>query len=472
MQGKPAWADLPREGGGEDFSQSKSGCPARRGACPGLSAPTQTGDGLLARLTATGTIPLPTFAGLCASARAHGNGIIEITSRGSLQVRGLDPASADAFAGAVATIGIDAADGVAILTNPLTGLDPSEAIEAGALAVAMRKTLSAAPFVAQLGPKVSVVIDGGGVLHLDALRADLRFRAETRGDDALFHVGLGGDAAATAWIGAVPAKSTIEASLRLLAIVAAKGAQARADDVIRSEGTQRVRAAIAEFLIEARSPPLRPAAEPIDCFHLQDGSVAGGLGLAFGHTDTVALERLVDAAQKAGATGVRTAPGRALLLIGIARAKTPALIDAAKHLGFIVQAIDPRRSISACAGAPLCASGKIPARELGPELARAAARLLDGSLTLHLSGCAKGCAHRGAAALTIVGNPNGFGVVVNGCARDAPVATLPTRQLRSSLTRLAHAVESTRRPNEHAAHALSRLGAARIAKILADIGHG
>jgi precorrin-3B synthase len=149
-----------------------------------------------------------------------------------------------------------------------------------------------------------------------------------------------------------------------------------------------------------------------------------------------------------------------------------ALSEAAARLGFIVQAADPRRSISACAGAPLCASGEIPTRELGPEVAHAAAALLDGSLTLHLSGCAKGCAHRGPTALAIVGNPNGFGVVVNGCAHDAPMATFPTRQLRSSLTRLAQTVESARRPGERAADAFARFDAARIAKILADANHG
>jgi len=64
--------------------------PYRRGACPGLSAPMLTGDGLLVRLTSTGaTIALEAFAGLCAAARQHGNGIVEITSRGNIQFRGL-----------------------------------------------------------------------------------------------------------------------------------------------------------------------------------------------------------------------------------------------------------------------------------------------------------------------------------------------------------------------------------------------
>ena len=82
-----------------------------------------TGDGLLVRLLPSGTIPLAAFAALCAAARAHGNGVIEITSRGSIQVRGLTAASAPQFASAVAALDIAAEDGVPIHCNPLAGLD-------------------------------------------------------------------------------------------------------------------------------------------------------------------------------------------------------------------------------------------------------------------------------------------------------------------------------------------------------------
>ena len=70
------------------ITPSRAG-PPRRGVCPGLSRPLPTGDGLLARLRPTGTIAPDAFAALCAAARAHGNGIVEITARGSIQVRGL-----------------------------------------------------------------------------------------------------------------------------------------------------------------------------------------------------------------------------------------------------------------------------------------------------------------------------------------------------------------------------------------------
>ncbi len=64
--------------------------PLRRGACPGLSAPMSTGDGLLVRLVPTDEMALDAFIALCAAARMHGNGTMEVTARGSLQVRGID----------------------------------------------------------------------------------------------------------------------------------------------------------------------------------------------------------------------------------------------------------------------------------------------------------------------------------------------------------------------------------------------
>ncbi len=104
--------------------------PRRRGACPGLSAPMPTGDGLLVRLLPIGTIPLAAFADLCAAARDYGNGVIEITSRGSIQMRGLSAAQRSHFAAAIAALGIAAQDGVPVHCNPLAGLDAEELLDA------------------------------------------------------------------------------------------------------------------------------------------------------------------------------------------------------------------------------------------------------------------------------------------------------------------------------------------------------
>jgi precorrin-3B synthase len=441
--------------------------PRRRGACPGLTAPMQTGDGLLVRLASGATIGLDAAAALGAAARRHGNGIIEITARGSIQIRGLTAASAPAFADAVAALHIDAGDGVRMLTDPLAGLEREQTIDAHDLAAALRQRLAAAPFAARLGPKVSVVIDAGSYLHLDAVPADIRLRA--RGVSG-WHVGLGGDAASATPIGAVAPADTVELMARLLETMAQHGPQARAHDLIRRHGPDVFRAVVPDLLIETADPELRPRSEPIGLHPLRDARLGLGIGLAFGHTDADALESLIEAAKRAGALGLRTAPGRALLMIGVTSETAPALAVGADRLGFITRADDPRRNVVACAGAPICACAEIPARALAPLISSAAATLLDGSLTVHLSGCPKGCAHPGACALTIVGEPNGCGLIVDGCARDQPVASIAASAITSGLDRIAGEVARVRRPGETSAETLRHLGAAKLAPMF-GAGH-
>ena len=442
----------------------------RRGACPGLSAPMQTGDGLLARLMTGATIGLAAANALCAAARRHGNGIIEITARGSIQVRGLTPASAAAFADAVAALAIDAADGVPILTDPLAGLAPApvSAIDAQQPAAALRQRLAASCFTHFLGPKVSLVIDGGSALHLDAVRADLRLRADP--ELAGWHVAVGGDAASATPIGLVAATDAVETSMRLIESLAQHGPQMRARDVLLRYGPGDFRSAIADLLIEASNPVARPPSDPVGLHPLGDGSVALGVGLAFGHTDADALAGLIEAAARAGAGGLRTAPGRALLVTGVAADTAPALAARAESLRFITRRGDPRRAIVACAGAPICAAAEIPARALAPLIVSAAANLLDGSLTLHLSGCPKGCAHPGACALTIVGNPSGCGLVVDGSARQQPGVTIAAANLPAAVAGVAREAARLGRPDETSADTLARFGAAQVATIFVRPG--
>ena len=65
---------------------------------------------------------------------------------------------------------------------------------------------------------------------------------------------------------------------------------------------------------------------------------------------------------------------------------------------------------------------RIAARALAPRIAAAAATLIGASSVIHLSGCAKGCAHPAPAALTIVGMADGCALIANGTAPTAPDA--------------------------------------------------
>ena len=134
---------------------------------------------------------------------------------------------------------------------------------------------------------------------------------------------------------------------------------------------------------------------------------------------------------------MRAAPGRALMIVGLTQQAAASFVDAAEVLGFIVRADDPRRHVVACAGAPICASATIAARTLAPQIAAAAAPHLEGSFKIHISGCAKGCAHPAPAALTVVGTLSGCALIADGSTREAPFKIVATNELPDAIAGIA-----------------------------------
>jgi precorrin-3B synthase len=398
-----------------------------------------TGDGLLVRLRPTAPVPLGAMVGFCEAARQYGNGTIEVSARGSLQVRGLTPRSAPLFASAIAELGIAAHESVPVIA----GLDLLTQVNTADMAGDLRRAIANARLA--LSPKVSIVVDGGGSLHLDALSADIRLRtaapAQGRGFYLpRFHLGLGGDGAAATWLGSVAPKDVVGAVLGILTIIGAHGPTARAAAVLRAEGVEAFRSVSVALIEPSRAPPQRGSAEIIGVHSAHDGSVAVGIGLAFGHAHADVLTQVVHAAAGHGARAVWPTPDRALLLIGVSDSDALSLTAAAEQLGFVVHAGDPRRRVAACPGAPACASGLIPARVLASALTpilEPAFRPVRNGIAVHISGCPKGCAHPMPAALTLVGTTNGCGIVHRGSARTAPGHYVDPANLGDEISRLA-----------------------------------
>jgi precorrin-3B synthase len=72
--------------------------------------------------------------------------------------------------------------------------------------------------------------------------------------------------------------------------------------------------------------------------------------------------------------------------------------------------------VVACTGAPSCPEAHAQTR----RLAAALAPHIGADQRLHVSGCAKGCAHPGPSWVTLVGTINGFDLVRQGTTRDPP----------------------------------------------------
>lgn len=441
-------------------AQPLAGGFTRRGACPALSAPMQTGDGLLVRLNpVAGGLSPNALIGLCKTASAYGNGIMEVTARGSLQIRGLTRTSARQLAAGVDALGIAVRTGVPVATGALAGLDPDEIADPRPLADRIRAAMAATGLDARLGPKVSVVIDGGGRSVLDEVSADIRLTACRQDFETLWQIAVAGDARTATGLGAGDEDEALEAAMSVLTGIAALGSAARARDLSTAEQLP-----ISRFKGEMAGRPDggTGANTLLGVLPLADARFALGIALPFGHADANRLKELVIQSQSLGVADIRLAPKRTILMLCPSPDAATSLRKAAETLGFVTAAADPRTSISACPGAPACASAHIAARSLAAEIANEYNDFLDGSFDLHVSGCAKGCAHPGKAALTVVSSEIGAGIVVDGTARDTPLAY--TDKAESGLARLAEAVQAGKDDSENSSLRLTKLGAARLAE--------
>ncbi|TPI10099.1 precorrin-3B synthase [Mesorhizobium sp. B4-1-3] len=484
---------------------------SRRGACPALSAPMQTGDGLLVRLNpVAGGLSLKSLIGLAESALRHGNGIMEVTARGSLQIRGLTAESARLLAAEVDALGIAVRTGVPVETGPLAGIDPQEIADPRPLAERIRVAIEETGLTARLGPKVSVVIDGGGQLTMDAMTADVRLKAVWAGEDVRWAVSVAGDALGAKPLATVDADAGRDITVAALRMVAEKGREAHTRDLSERQlaslagwhsfaplsvlpdispsrgeigssgvGSPPLALDIGESRHDKAISPLegemsgrtergarerQPAGSPIGTFALTD-SLALGIVLPYGSMPAQPLIDLATQAADLGVPEIRLAPGRALLFLDLSPSACASLQSSAAALGFVNDPADPRTRIAACPGTPACASGHIATRVIAETIAKQSGDLLDASLTLHVSGCAKGCAHPGTAALTLVGDENGAGLVVDGTAKALPAGYRPGYDAARGIAGILAALQAQRHLGETAAACLARLGAAGIAEL-------
>lgn len=378
--------------------------PAPRGWCPSLHEPMLSGDGLLLRVKPRAARLTAAEARLVAAEAArHGNGAIDLTQRGNLQPRGFSADGARRFAEAMVAAGLARAEpaverGRNLLAPPLLGVDAGIAPGTEALVTALADAMATWP---PLPAKFGVVVDGGGLLPLAAERADLHLHC--RGPRIDIRLG-GGDAVATCGV-----EEAVGAATRLARHFATLAPARRMRHAVAAHGSTGMLEAAG---LVARPEAVPPPARSPDAVGLLAGPVLG-VAAPFGQLQAVQLAALADLAERQGDGTLRVTPWRVLLLPGVGDTAMAAA------LGMIVRPTDPRLRVLACTGAPGCGAAMLETRAAAAWLAP---RLPAGLPLLHVSGCAKGCAHPGAAPAALVGQPGGLALVRNGRAGDAPAA--------------------------------------------------
>ncbi|MCQ8277091.1 precorrin-3B synthase [Acetobacteraceae bacterium KSS8] len=367
-----------------------------RGWCPDLFSPMRSGDGLLLRIKPRfGRIDATACNALAMLALRHGNGAVEITNRANLQFRGFSEASAAAFAEAALEHGLAHPDPALerrrnIMVSPLAGDDPLCAPDTRDLALVLEAALRE-PAFAHLPGKFGFLVDGGGVLPLSSVRADIALRAVPEG----WRVEAGDTG--------LPCNGSDAAGIALqLALNLPPGERV-------SDGTAlSARGRLSAAPIDAPDAIPPKAVGPI-------GTGLFGVGAAPGQFDAHALRRLAELSARFGDGVLRLSPFRSILAGGLDQAGMRAIPTVLSDL--LIDPADPRLRTAACIGRPSCAQASVAA---AADAARLAPLVPQGAV-LHVSGCDKGCAHPGMTPLVLVGRDGGYDLVRNGRAKDQPV---------------------------------------------------
>lgn len=363
--------------------------PKVKGWCPGALTPMESGDGWIVRVKPFGgRLRRAQADGLASLAAAHGNGVIDLSARGNVQLRGVTQASHTPLIEGLRVLGLVDTDAATearrnIIVTPfwLPG-DETETLAAELTDALVASTLT-------LPGKFGFAIDTGARAVLQNASADIRLELDAGGGLILVADGLTRGKPVTS-------DTAIDQMLELAAWFA------------QTRGTQKRM----KGLLKAATPPAgfivpRQMSDQTQ----QPGPTPTGalIGLAFGQMNAATLAALA----KHGA--LRTTPWRMFL---IESARSLPEID-----GVITDPDHPLLRVAACVGAPNCPQGLGETRALAAELAPRTSK----EALVHVSGCAKGCAHPRSAAHTVVATARGYDLIRNGTTHDTPDAVDLTR---------------------------------------------
>lgn len=360
-----------------------------KGWCPGAWRPMQSGDGLVLRIRARNGRLLPDQTrAIAALSRDLGNGLIDLTSRANLQLRGLDAAGHDRALASLAALDLldptpEAEARRNVILSPFAPIGGAAWQAAEALATALT-----APDAPDLPAKFGFAVDSDPAVLQDT-PADIHLRPQGKGWLVL---PTGGD-----W--ALPARNPAEAVTNALTLarwfMETRTASRRMSQHLRNQPEPPNGAVPTAASLFSKYPS---DASPRDTTPAPGPTTNGWLiGFAFGQITAAQLAR-IDAP-------LRLTPWRMLLLESRGQPRIPGAIEAPG---------DPLLRSHACTGAPGCPQALAETRGLARDLARSAA-------SLHVSGCAKGCAHRGRAAITLVATaPDRFDLIRDGTTADPP----------------------------------------------------
>ncbi|MBD3897592.1 cobalamin biosynthesis protein CobG [Halomonas sp. ML-15] len=367
-----------------------------KGWCPGAWRPMATGDGLLVRVRPRlGRLTRGQMLALCAAAETFGSGLIELTSRANLQLRGVSDASWPGLMEALVEQGlVDPDPQVERRPQLLLAPDWQAGDATHEAACLLEARINELP---DLPDKMGIAIDAGEAPRLGEVSADLRIERaalgglQPRASGGLIVRADGRDLG-------TPVDSPAAAVEQLIRL---------AHWFVASGGREAGRMHRHRAPLPLWAPAVASPAETGARLSLGEHKRGRVVGMAFGRASAAALRAAVE---PDSVSAVRVTPWRRLLLEGEGT-------SGGAIAGLLDDDRDPRLAMQACPGAPHCEQASVETLALAEQLSGRVAG------SVHISGCAKGCACQQPTDLCLTGRNGRFDLIKGGRADGVPLAS-------------------------------------------------
>ncbi|CAG4893819.1 hypothetical protein R70241_01653 [Paraburkholderia saeva] len=392
----------------------------RPSACPGLWRIVQARDGGLCRIKLPcGELRADQAFAIADVATRYASGVIEVTNRANLQLRGVRIGEEEVLITRLLDAGIGPqslpdgreTDPVArddirnLMVSPLAGRDPHAIFDVTSLASQILSLLQSEPRFTALSPKFALMLDGGERVAMLDHPHDIWLAAVRDRDDVRFAFGLTGcppvsPASQPGIIGSVLPEqlpALVAALLHAFLDLAAPD-DSRMRDVLALHGLkafmERVQARV-NFTLASnlrfdswrRSPAQASLRLGLHPQNSEDRSYIGGHP-AFGRLDATTLEALAQLAIDTGSSILRMTPWQGVIVPDIPTGNAPQALKRLESIGLVTDSANPLAHVIACTGSQGCAKGMADTKADALLLAR---RLPTG-VDVHFSGCQRSCA--------------------------------------------------------------------------------
>ncbi|MGY2066098.1 precorrin-3B synthase [Blastococcus sp. SYSU DS0619] len=377
----------------------------RADACPGALQTHAAADGALARVRVPGgALTVAQVRVLAAAARELGDGALELTSRGNVQLRGLRPGAEPELGDRLAAAGLLPSATHETARNVLASVLSGRAgglLDVRPWVPAFDAALCADPALAELpGRFLAAFDDGRGDVAGQA--PDVGLLALDAGEVALLLAG------ADSGLRATPEDAVALAVAATRAFVAERRVQGgtawRVSEL--TEGPARIAATLdtpVGPLFDVPAPPLIGPAGPV---RQEDGRTALVAVVPLGRLTADQADLLAGTA----AAGVQLTPWRSVVVPDLPDASA---LPALTAVGLVLDPGSAWLWVTACAGRPGCAKSLADVRSDATRAVASGALPADGARQ-HWAGCGRRCGRPAGEVVDVVATGTGYRIEDSG----------------------------------------------------------